>query len=146
MGSTFFFTVKLSVQKDQIERGRGLTKDEKPAPVPADLNRLASGMRILLADDSEDNRFLILSYLNRTGSFVDIAEDGEAAVRLFRTKRFDVVLMDGRNAGQVDGFTATREIRRFEKAISGRSSHTRIGSDGARLRGRRGKSLRLRVY
>jgi signal transduction histidine kinase/DNA-binding response OmpR family regulator len=115
VGSTFVFSVKLSVQEDQTERSRGLIrdgliKDENPG----DLNRMASGMRILLADDSEDNRFLILSYLNKSGSSVDPAENGEVAVRLFRTNPYDVVLMDA-EMPVMDGFTATREIRQIEK-------------------------------
>jgi len=111
-GSTFFFTVKLSVQQDQSERSRAPARDEKSAS--AEQNRLAPGMRILLADDSDDNRFLILSYLNKTGAAVDIAEDGDVAVRLFRRNPYDVVLMDV-EMPVMDGHAATREIRRFER-------------------------------
>jgi CheY-like chemotaxis protein len=70
-------------------------------------------MRILLADDSEDNRFLILSYLKPTGSIVDIAENGALALGLFRNNNYDAVLMDV-EMPVMDGYTATRSIRDLE--------------------------------
>jgi signal transduction histidine kinase/CheY-like chemotaxis protein len=108
VGSSFFFTAKLAVQADQTERSNA-----HKIAAHADAASLAPGMRILMADDSEDNRFLILSYLNKTGSAIDIAEDGEIAVSLFRSNKYDVVLMDA-EMPVMDGFTATRNIRLFE--------------------------------
>ncbi len=105
VGSTFFFTVKLAVQEDQTERSTSIV---------APANQLATGMKILMADDSEDNRFLIVSYLNTVGAAIDIAENGEIAVRMFRANKYDVVLMDA-EMPVMDGFTATRNIRQFEK-------------------------------
>ncbi|HZL57143.1 MAG TPA: response regulator, partial [Bryobacteraceae bacterium] len=108
-GSTFFFTARLGVQPDQAER-----RVSPEAHVsPAELEPLASGLRILLADDSEDNRFLILSYLKNTRSAIDIAENGELAAQLFRKNRYDLVLMDV-EMPVMDGYAATREIRRIE--------------------------------
>ena len=109
VGSTFFFTARLGVQPDQAER-----RVSPEAHVsPAELEPLASGLRILLADDSEDNRFLILSYLKNTRSAIDIAENGELAAQLFRKNRYDLVLMDV-EMPVMDGYAATREIRRIE--------------------------------
>jgi len=106
-GSTFFFTVKLAVQTARADAEKRETA--KPGP-----QSLARGMHILLADDSADNRFLILSYLRESEPVVDIAENGEAATQLFRCNRYDVVLMDIEMPA-MDGYAATREIRRFEK-------------------------------
>ena len=110
-GSTFFFTVKLQVQEDQTERPQA----ETSAVSLDELERRAGGLRILLADDSADNRFLVLSYLRETWAAVDIAENGEAAVESFRRNgSYDVVLMDV-EMPVMDGYTATREIRRIER-------------------------------
>lgn len=68
----------------------------------------------MLADDSEDNRYLIRSYLRRSEAEVDIAEDGETAARMFREGAYDIVLMDV-EMPVMDGYQATGEIRRFEK-------------------------------
>jgi signal transduction histidine kinase/CheY-like chemotaxis protein/HPt (histidine-containing phosphotransfer) domain-containing protein len=110
-GSTFFFTVKLDVQKDQSERA---------APgVGASVRPLPFGLRILLADDSEDNRFLMLSHLSKAQASIDIAENGEAAVKMFNSNRYDLVLMDV-EMPIMDGYAATREIRRRERESGAR--------------------------
>ncbi len=105
VGSTFFFTAKLGVQEDQTERAKST-----PAPLVSDTD--VSGLRILLADDSDDNRFLILSYLPKNMRHVDIAENGAIAVELFQKNRYDVVLMDV-EMPVMDGYAATRAIRRI---------------------------------
>lgn len=109
-GSTFFFTVKLGVQADQSPRT--LSKGEQLSA--AGLERKADGLRILLADDSGDNRFLILSYLKQANCSIEIAINGQEAAEKFRAAQFDVVLMDV-EMPVMDGYTATREIRRYEQ-------------------------------
>src|SRR5207249_2209438 len=89
VGSTFYFTAGFRVQEDQSERRARIMHTSLE-----ELEARASGLRILLADDAEDNRFLILSYLKRTRSTVDIAENGEIAFRMFQSGQYDVVLMD----------------------------------------------------
>ena len=70
-------------------------------------------LRILLAEDSEDNVFLIQSYLRDSGCTIDIAENGEAAVQKFQSGKYDVVLMDVQMP-LLDGYAATRRIREWE--------------------------------
>jgi CheY-like chemotaxis protein len=111
VGSTFFFTAKLGVQEDQSERAASAAS---PLISDTDLAQV-SALRILLADDSEDNRFLILAYLPKNIRRVDIAENGAIAVELFQKNRYDVVLMDV-EMPVMDGYTATRAIRRVESA------------------------------
>jgi len=108
-GSTFLFTANLSVQADQSQR--------QAAPVSQCPNASVAflkGLRILLADDSEDNRFLILSYLNDAGCQIEIAENGEIAWSLFQPGRYDLVLMDI-EMPVMDGYAATRAIRLIEQ-------------------------------
>jgi signal transduction histidine kinase/CheY-like chemotaxis protein len=110
VGSTFFFTVPLGVHEDQSERAQ-----DKPQTQLAELERQIAGMTILVTDDSEDNRFLVTSYLRGIDCTIDTAENGAQGVELFRSRRYDVVLMDG-EMPVMDGFTATRTIREFERA------------------------------
>jgi signal transduction histidine kinase/HPt (histidine-containing phosphotransfer) domain-containing protein/ActR/RegA family two-component response regulator len=70
-------------------------------------------LRVLLADDSEDNRLLILSFLHEPGFETEVSENGREAVERFKTGAFDVVLMDVQMP-VMDGYVATREIRRWE--------------------------------
>ncbi len=69
--------------------------------------------RILLADDSQDNQLLIGAYLKETPYRLDTAENGEIAVRMFASTRYDLILMD-MQMPVMDGYEATREIRRSE--------------------------------
>ena len=68
---------------------------------------------MLLVEDSEDNRMLILAYLKRTPHQVEIAENGQIAVDRFTTGEFDLVLMD-MQMPVMDGYSATRAIREWE--------------------------------
>src|SRR5580658_3614815 len=110
VGSVFYFTAGFQVQTDQSAKEK---KAQVSAPV-ADLEAQVSGLRILLADDSDDNRYLIRSYLKRSQVGIEVAENGEIAARLFREGHYDVVLMDV-EMPVMDGYQATAEIRRFEK-------------------------------
>ncbi|MCI4626509.1 MAG: response regulator [Candidatus Magnetoovum sp. WYHC-5] len=71
-------------------------------------------IKILLVEDYAYNQILIEAYLRETPCHIDIAENGEIAIRKFKTNRYDIVLMD-MQMPVVDGYTATKEIRRFEK-------------------------------
>jgi CheY-like chemotaxis protein len=67
-------------------------------------------LRILLADDSEENRFLIRGYLKDSGSIIDEVENGSQAIERFKQSAYDLVLMDA-EMPVLDGYAATREIR-----------------------------------
>ncbi|MEO7650871.1 MAG: ATP-binding protein, partial [Bryobacteraceae bacterium] len=110
VGSTFYFTASLGVDTDQSERKPA----EQAKSSIAELERMADGLRILLADDAADNRFLILSYLKGVRCSIDIAEDGDAAAKMFRSGHYDVVLMDV-EMPVADGYMATRAIRQYER-------------------------------
>ena len=83
----------------------------------------AAPCRILLADDSIDNRLLIRAYLGKTGYGLDEAENGQAAVDKLLSGRYDLVLMDIQMP-VMDGFTAVRRVRQWERENSLR--HTPI--------------------
>lgn len=72
------------------------------------------GARILLAEDSPDNRTLVLAFLDRAGCETEVAENGGRALDLWRRGAFDLVLMD-MHMPEVDGAEATRRIRREEE-------------------------------
>ncbi len=114
-GSTFYFTANLVVPEGLPASGPDAVAEQQPVAPPSVTSQPLTGMRILMADDSEDNRFLILSYLKRRGCVIDIAENGAEAVELFRRNSYDAVLMDV-EMPVMDGFMATREIRSLEKA------------------------------
>jgi CheY-like chemotaxis protein/HPt (histidine-containing phosphotransfer) domain-containing protein len=74
-----------------------------------------STLNVLLVEDYEYNRIVIQSYLNNVNS-IDVAENGLIAVDKCKSKRYDIVLMD-MQMPEMDGYTATREIRKYEKEM-----------------------------
>jgi two-component system sensor histidine kinase/response regulator len=75
---------------------------------------LSHPLRILLADDSADNRALIRAYLKDTRCVIDEVEDGRAAFEQVKACHYDLVLMDIQMP-VLDGYTAVRMIRRWEQ-------------------------------
>jgi PAS domain S-box-containing protein len=67
--------------------------------------------RILLADDSKDNRRLLSMYLKMAGAVVAMAENGQIAVDLAMTQPFDLIVLD-MQMSVMDGYTAAAELRR----------------------------------
>lgn len=67
--------------------------------------------RILLAEDNEVNRMIAVTLLRLEGHQVEVVGDGRAAVTAALAGGHDLVLMDCQMP-ELDGFEATREIRR----------------------------------
>jgi two-component system, sensor histidine kinase and response regulator len=72
------------------------------------------GLRILVADDSEDSRLLVAAYLADSGHVLDFAADGAQAVELAARTRYDLILLD-LEMPILDGVLATRKIREHER-------------------------------
>ncbi len=73
------------------------------------------GLRVLVAEDNVVNQKVVQRVLETLGCEVVLADDGNEAVAAFGESAFDLVLMDC-NMPEMDGFDATREIRRHEEA------------------------------
>jgi signal transduction histidine kinase/CheY-like chemotaxis protein len=78
----------------------------------ARLRQEHSGARLLLAEDEPINREVALSLLEETGLEVDLAEDGEQALRMARDRQYDLILMD-MQMPHLNGVAATRAIRKL---------------------------------
>ena len=102
-GSTF--EVLVANASDRVAK-----KQEVKAPVLGNVS--LDGIHILLADDAPDNQWLIRLYLEKAGAKVSIASNGIEAVELAKEQLFDLILMDIQMP-EMDGFAATREIRKM---------------------------------
>ena len=67
--------------------------------------------KILVVDDKEDNRVLVGKVLRLRGYEIIEAATGEAAVNVAQTELPDLILMDIRMPGGIDGLEATRRIK-----------------------------------
>lgn len=89
---------------ESLARGAG------SANAPAAQQR---SMRILIADDSEDNLRLIATFLAKTPNELRFAANGQEALEAFQSEPFDLVLMDIQMP-KMNGYDATLKIREHE--------------------------------
>ncbi len=87
----------------------------KPASIQlSSASGKASGrLRILIAEDSPDNRMLLEAYLKNSTHVLSFAEDGQQAADKFTATEYDLILMD-MQMPVMDGLSATRLIRVLE--------------------------------
>jgi len=108
-GSCFHVTVPFAISR-------------RIAPAPTE-SRSGSGLRlvgragplrVLVVDDSEDNRMLLGEFLRSAGVLVSFADDGASALAIGTTEPFDIVLMD-LQMPELDGYETTRELIRIAR-------------------------------
>jgi PAS domain S-box-containing protein len=107
-GSTFYFTVPL----EKTQPSLGAVSDACSAPVPPRLPEDVP-LRILIAEDTDDNRILLQHYLRDQPVTLRFAEDGQQAIdAMARGEEFDLILMDI-DMPVLDGCTATKRILEY---------------------------------
>jgi two-component system, sensor histidine kinase and response regulator len=109
-GSTFWFTARFHRNEGQDASAAAAAVLTAPQDAHAQICRLHSGARVLLAEDNEVNRELALCWLEELNLCVDVAIDGREAVMLAQAGPYDLALMD-MQMPQMDGLQATRAIR-----------------------------------
>ncbi|WP_347357779.1 ATP-binding protein [Bdellovibrio sp.] len=89
-----------------------IEKQNKPSQVWTQ-TKTGQRFRILLVDDSEDNRVLMIHYLKSLPFDCDEAVNGQEAVDKFKEKKYDLVFMD-MQMPIMTGYKATEMIRHYE--------------------------------
>ena len=84
-------------------------------PITSSSNELKKfDINVLLAEDNINNQKLLCVLLSKIGVTCTIAEDGVEAIKLYKSKRFDLILMDI-NMPHLDGISATQKILKIQK-------------------------------
>ncbi len=83
------------------------------------VGRLEPGLHILLVEDNAENVALTQAYLENYDLSLDLAENGVEAVAKRQAHNYDLILMDVQMP-IMDGYTATRAIRTWEKNTGAR--------------------------
>lgn len=81
-------------------------------------------IKILLVEDNELNQKFAIAVIRKLGHELDIASNGRIGVDLYKSKSFDLILMDIQMP-EMNGIEATQAIRKLE-ADNGKGAHIPI--------------------
>jgi signal transduction histidine kinase/CheY-like chemotaxis protein len=109
-GTTFYIDIPAN-------RVQNVPDKKKETSIQLDILK---GKKVLVAEDNAINVSILKTLLEDKGMIVDVATNGDEAVKMFVSKEantYDIILMDMRMP-VMDGLTATKEIRDSKKEDS----------------------------
>jgi DNA-binding response OmpR family regulator len=97
---------------------------------------MADHIETLVVDDEQSVRFFVGETLKKSGCVVDMAADGEEALEKLRDNRYELVMLDLKLGGRVDGLRVLNAIRwRWpHTAVVILTAHGSLGSAMAAIR------------
>ncbi|MGY6274477.1 response regulator [Methylomonas sp. MgM2] len=111
VGTSFIFTITLGVT--ELPRSKSEQPNSSPPPQTNRQLQALQGARVLLVEDNEINRIVVVELLEKLQMQIDVAENGLIALNKLRSNRYDCVLMDVQMP-VMDGYLATRRLKEIE--------------------------------
>ncbi|MBW1873383.1 MAG: response regulator, partial [Deltaproteobacteria bacterium] len=112
-GSRFWFDLLLPIQSE-VSLGSRSAPTAKVTTVSKSFD-----LKVLVVEDNDVSQEVAATILKKLGCRVELAMDGRQAIDMIAANTYDLIFMDCQMPG-MDGFEATREIRRRETDSSGR--------------------------
>ncbi len=93
-----------TIQVAQVQRPLTASRPQRQG-------QLAGGLKVLVVEDNEFNRDIVVNLLADEGLEVETAENGQVAIDRIGQGKYDLVFMDFQMP-VMDGITATKELRK----------------------------------
>ncbi|MGI6084220.1 MAG: PAS domain S-box protein [Acetivibrionales bacterium] len=110
-GSRFYFVLKFKIGRRTHVRKKEFLQ----------ISKAQEPLRILLVEDDLINQKVIMKMLQGKGHMVELSGNGEEALNIYETGKYDIILMDIQMPG-IDGIETANSIRK----IDGPGNHTPI--------------------
>jgi len=111
-GSCFCFTIPDINKKDKNSLLKKIPNSDKPNP-----NLFSKNMKILIVEDDKTSMFFIEAALNSYNCEILKCDNGRDAIEICKSVTdIDTIIMDIK-LPIMDGYTATREIRKFNSDV-----------------------------
>jgi PAS domain S-box-containing protein len=111
-GSVFWFTAQFELASDDHRVPNQQPRLNQPPAAVA--RQTFPGAHVLLVEDNTVNQKVAQRYLEKLGVSCDVARNGQEGIEAWHKGTYDLILMDCQMP-VMDGFEATREIRRQER-------------------------------
>lgn len=112
-GSCFWFEIPQASEADSEVKRKRSVEPQSFGDLKKDLQH---STKLLLAEDNLVNKEVAVDMLEQLGYEVDVAGDGEEALKALDKNKYGLVLMDC-EMPVMDGFTATKLFREREKTL-----------------------------
>jgi len=108
-GTTVEFDLKLQAIR--------LPSNEQQAAPDKSIVKDLTGIKILIVEDNKINQLVTKKIIESFNGKFEIADCGLDAIAMVKAKSYDLILMDINMPPGMDGFEATREIRKFDATV-----------------------------